>query len=72
MWESIISVDELTSTNVEKLIVGVSELNELDNYAMPFQRGLVMACLNINSLLAHIDALRITTYSTKIDILCII
>ena len=45
MWESINSVDELTSTNVEKLIVGVSELNELDNCTMPFQRGLVMACL---------------------------
>ena len=27
---------------------------------MPFQRGLVIACLNINSLLAHIDELRIT------------
>ena len=30
MWESIISVDELTSTNDEELIVGVSELNELN------------------------------------------
>ena len=30
-----------------------------------------MACLNINSLLSHIDALRIFTSSTKIDILCI-
>ena len=58
-------------SNVEKLIVGVSELNELDNYTKPFQRGLVMACPNINSLLAHIDELRITMYNTKIDILCI-
>jgi exonuclease III len=30
-----------------------------------------MACLNINSLLSHIDELRIFTSSTKIDILCI-
>ena len=70
-WESIISVDELASTNDEELIVGVSELNKPDKYTMPFQHGLVMACLNINSLLAHIDELRITMYSTKIDILCI-
>ena len=27
MWESIISVNELTSANDEELIVGVSELN---------------------------------------------
>ena len=27
MWESIISVNELTSANEEELIVGVSELN---------------------------------------------
>ena len=33
MWESIISVDELTSTNDEELITGVSELNELNNFA---------------------------------------
>ena len=71
MCESIIGVDELTSTNDEELIVGVSKLNELSNYTMLFQRGLVMACLNINSLLPHIDELRITMYSTKIDILCI-
>ncbi len=52
----------------------MGELNEPNNsrkYTMPFQRGLVMASLNINSLLAHIDELRITMSSTKIYILCI-
>ena len=32
---------------------------------------MVIACLNINSVLAHIDELRIYISSTKIDILCI-
>ena len=32
---------------------------------------MVMACLNINSLLAHIDELSIYISSRKIDILCI-
>ena len=37
-----------------------------------FGRGLVMACLNINSLVSHIDDLRIFTSQSKgIDILAI-
>ena len=32
---------------------------------------MVVACLNINSLVAHIDELRIILDSTEIDILCI-
>ena len=32
---------------------------------------MVIACLNINSLVAHIDELRIFINNTKIDILCI-
>ena len=59
-----------------EFIRNVDELNENDssrarNCTKPFQRGLVMACLNINNLHAHIDKLRITMNSTKIDILCI-
>ena len=65
MWESVISVGELTSMNDEESIVCVGELNEPDT--IPFQLGLVMACLNINSLLAHIDELRITMNNNKLD-----
>ena len=36
-----------------------------------FGRGMVIACLNINSLVAHIDELRIFITNTKIGILCI-
>ena len=36
-----------------------------------FRRGIVVACLNINSLVAHIDELRVILDSTEIDILCI-
>ena len=36
-----------------------------------FGRGLVMASLNINSLLAHIDELRVFMSNSKIDILSI-
>ena len=36
-----------------------------------FNRGLVIASLNINSLWAHIDELRIFISNTKIDILAI-
>ena len=32
---------------------------------------MVVACLNINSLVAHIDELRIFLDSTKIDIICV-
>ena len=32
---------------------------------------MVIACLNINSLIAHIDELRIILDSIEIDILCI-
>ncbi len=74
MWESVINIDEFTSMNSEDIIADVGELNEPNNsrkYTMPFQRGLVIACLNINSLLAHIDELRITMSNTKIDIPCI-
>ena len=49
----------------------LKENNSSRNCTKPFQRGLVMACLNINSLHAHIDELRITMNGTKIDILCI-
>ena len=36
-----------------------------------FKRGLAMACLNINSLISHMDDLKILMYDTNIDILAI-
>ena len=36
-----------------------------------FNRGLAIACLNINSLTAHIDELRVFMRDSKIDILAI-
>ena len=36
-----------------------------------FNRGLVIACLNINSLTAHIDELRVFMEDSKIDILAV-
>ena len=37
----------------------------------PFGQGLVIAALNINSLVAHIDKLRVFMSSSEIDILVI-
>ena len=37
----------------------------------PFGRGLVMAALNINSLLAHFDDLNFFVLNSKIDVLAI-
>ena len=73
-WEFISNIAEFLSTNDAAFIPDVDELKETNssrNCTKPFQRGLVMACLNINSLHAHIGKLRITMNSTKIDILCI-
>ena len=40
-------------------------------YSKLFKRGLVMAALNINSLIAHIEEVRVLTHETNIDILAI-
>ena len=37
----------------------------------PFGRGFVMAALNINSLLAHLDDLKVFVLDSKIDVLAI-
>ena len=54
-------------------VEGFGELNttNINISRKPFLKGMVMACLNINSLLAHIDELSIYISSRKIDILCI-
>ena len=38
---------------------------------IPYHRGMVMASLDINSLIAHIDQLRVYININKIDIMCI-
>ena len=62
MWESVRNVDEQMSVNSD-LPVNVEETNDLNSLhnvdKIPFQRGLVMASLNIGSLLPHIDELQI-------------
>ena len=37
----------------------------------PFGRGFVMAALNINSLLAHLDDLKFFVLDSKIDVLAV-
>ena len=41
------------------------------SHSIFFKRGLVIACLNINSLISHIDNLRNFIYDSNIDILAI-
>ncbi len=38
---------------------------------MLFHRGMSTACLNINSLFAHIDELRVFMSNNKVHILCV-
>ena len=64
-WPTLTN-DDLVSTS--------GESNDFENFCnlnIPCHRGLTMANLNINSLVRHIDELRIFMSSTKIDILCI-
>ena len=79
MWEPVAnteihepSIDDQSSTTL-------GESNE-SNYPyislynlekIPFHRGMSMACLNINSLFAYIDELRVFMSNNKVDILCI-
>ena len=54
--------------NVDTELISDRPLNIDHNV---FGRGLVMASLNINSLLAHIDELRVYMNTSKIDVLTI-
>lgn len=56
-------VEEITKNS------GFNVVSDVNNPS--FCRGMVVACLNINSLVAHIDELRMTLNCSKIDILCI-
>ena len=52
--------------NDDTELIGDTPLNIDHNV---FGRGLVMALLNINSLLAHIDKLKVYMNTSKIDVL---
>ena len=47
------------------------KINNCDVNKIPYHRGMVMATLDINSLIAHIDELRAYININKIDIMCI-
>ena len=51
-----------------QIVEGLGELNSTDVsiFTKPFLKGMVMACLNINSLLAHIDELSVYSSSRKL------
>ena len=66
MWELFVNntdvqprIDKRNSTNLDEL----NESNNISNLTytkntIPSHRGAAIACLNINSLIAHIDELR--------------
>ena len=47
------------------------QINYCDVNKIPYHRGMVMANLDINSLIANIDELRAYININKIDIMCI-
>ena len=67
-YQSLINVGEL----IEPSHCNDScKINHCDANNIPYHRGMVMASLNINSLIAHIDELRVYININKIDIMCI-
>jgi hypothetical protein len=80
MWES----SDMQSGIDDQSLINVGELIEPSHYndsckinhcddvnEIPYHRGMVMASLDINSLIAHIDELRAYININKIDIMCI-
>ena len=68
-WEAIIS--ERIDTEIDSNSTATYELTETNNPYNIFGKGLVMALLNVNSLLAHIDELKIFTNANALDVLII-
>jgi hypothetical protein len=79
MWESSDmqpGIDDQSLINVGELIEpshynDSCKINNCDVNKIPYHRGMVMATLDINSLIAHIDELRAYININKIDIMCI-
>jgi hypothetical protein len=76
MWES---GDMQPGIDDQSLIVLIEpshyndscKINHCDVNKILYHRGMVMASLDINSLIAHIDELRVYINIIKIDIMCI-
>ncbi len=79
MWESFVNNTDVQPRIDERNATNLGELNESKNISnltytkntIPSHRRMAIACLNINSLIAHIDELRIFISNAKIDILCV-
>ena len=78
MWEPVANTEIQPSIDDQSSItLGESNESNYPNISLynlekiPFHRGMSMACLNINSLFAHIDELRVFMSNNKVDILCI-
>jgi hypothetical protein len=79
MWESSDmqpGIDDQSLINEGELIEpshynDSCNINHCDVIKIPYHRGMVMASLNINSLIANIDELRVYININKIDIMCI-
>jgi hypothetical protein len=79
MWESSDmqpGIDDQSLINVCVLVEpsyynDSCKINHCDVNKIPYHRGMVMASLDINSLIAHIDELRVYININKIDIMCI-
>ena len=59
----------MESVNMNPLVRSTSNINH--HYSNIFKSGFAIACLNINSLLVHIDELRIFMDNSNLDILAI-
>ena len=65
MWESFVNNTDVQPRIDERNSTNLGELNESNNTSnltctkntIPSHRGMAIACLNINSLIAHIDEL---------------
>ena len=69
-------IDDQSLINVGELIEPSHyndsyKINHCDVNKIPYHRGMFMASLHINSLIAHIDELRAYININKIDIMCI-
>jgi exonuclease III len=79
VWESFVNNTDVQPRIDERNSTNLGELNESNNIfnltytnnTIPPHRGMAIACLNINSLIADIDELRIFISNAKIDILCV-
>jgi hypothetical protein len=64
--QSLINVGELIEPSHYK---ASCKINNCDVNKIPHHRGMVMASFDINSLIAHIDELRVYININKIDIM---